>query len=273
MIVSHKHKFIFIKTMKTAGTSIEAFLASYCEGSDIVTFLGIDDEFVRRKMGVYPMNNIRPEFTIPDEKDAPIETLQDLKEFRKAHQYLWGSSKGVRRISFGPHTPARKAMKKIGKACWNDYYTFCFDRDPWERTISHFYFSPKGKDIEFATDEQIRSYVSAKQLQGKAACNSKYYTDKKGRLLVKDLFDLANLDEVMRGICTRFGFDFERFKALPKFKGASRKDRRPYEEFLTPQTIDLIGQVNKRAIGFLGYKPRASKVGDAGAGGNIPGDP
>ena len=39
MIVSHKHKFIFIKTMKTAGTSIEAFLASYCEGRDIVTFL------------------------------------------------------------------------------------------------------------------------------------------------------------------------------------------------------------------------------------------
>ena len=37
MIVSHEHKFIFLKTIKTAGTSIEAALAQICGPDDIIT--------------------------------------------------------------------------------------------------------------------------------------------------------------------------------------------------------------------------------------------
>ena len=37
MIVSHKHKFIFLKTKKTAGTSIELALTKLCGDDDIIT--------------------------------------------------------------------------------------------------------------------------------------------------------------------------------------------------------------------------------------------
>ncbi len=37
VIVSHKHRFIFIKNGKTASTSIEVFLSRICAASDIVT--------------------------------------------------------------------------------------------------------------------------------------------------------------------------------------------------------------------------------------------
>ena len=46
MIISHKHKFIFFKTRKTAGSSIQVALGEHCGDNDIITGQyrkGVDD--------------------------------------------------------------------------------------------------------------------------------------------------------------------------------------------------------------------------------------
>ena len=44
MIVSHRHRFIFIKTRKTAGTSIEIALSAHCGPDDIMSPISKEDE-------------------------------------------------------------------------------------------------------------------------------------------------------------------------------------------------------------------------------------
>ena len=49
MIISHKHKFIFIKTFKVSGTSMEIALSRYTGKKDILTPLNLEDEIKRYK--------------------------------------------------------------------------------------------------------------------------------------------------------------------------------------------------------------------------------
>jgi hypothetical protein len=47
MIISHEHKFIFLKTKKTAGTSIELAVSQLCGPDDVITPLAMADEVLR----------------------------------------------------------------------------------------------------------------------------------------------------------------------------------------------------------------------------------
>ena len=45
MIINHSKKFIFIKTPKTGGSSVEFYLSQYCKEKDTITPLLKDEEF------------------------------------------------------------------------------------------------------------------------------------------------------------------------------------------------------------------------------------
>jgi hypothetical protein len=51
MIISHKYRTSFIKTAKTAGTSIEMALSRSCGPDDIITPLWKQDEVAKQAMG------------------------------------------------------------------------------------------------------------------------------------------------------------------------------------------------------------------------------
>ena len=55
MIASHAHRFVFVKTRKTAGTSLEIALSRHCGPDDIVTRISpADEELPRRRRGSAP---------------------------------------------------------------------------------------------------------------------------------------------------------------------------------------------------------------------------
>lgn len=57
MLASYQHRFIFLRTRKTGGTSLEIALSPLCVGRDICTPIGnLEDEFTRIRHGGSPRN-------------------------------------------------------------------------------------------------------------------------------------------------------------------------------------------------------------------------
>src|ERR1041384_7251671 len=115
MIVSHKHRFIFIKTVKTAGTSIEVFLSRHCAREDVLTPIDPPVE------GHVPRNYEGFAYPALDVLKPPFGPLSD----------LWHPFR--RRKRFYHHMPARVIQKRVSPEIWKNYFKFCVERNPWDK--------------------------------------------------------------------------------------------------------------------------------------------
>jgi hypothetical protein len=107
VIVSHQHRFIFLKTRKTAGTSIELALARVCGPDDTITSLNPVDEEERVAAGIRGPQN----FEAP-----PLD--------RRAFN----------------HMPARMARQAVGPQVWREYFKFAVERNPWDAVVSAYFW-------------------------------------------------------------------------------------------------------------------------------------
>lgn len=125
MIVNHKYKFIFLKTRKTASTSIEIALSQFCNNGDIITPLDPEDTPIRQKLGFKKAQNYHFPLRFYDKFDW-------LRTIRRA-----------RRQQFINHSNALFVQARIDKEIWESYFKFCFERNPFDKAISRYYWSTK----------------------------------------------------------------------------------------------------------------------------------
>jgi hypothetical protein len=119
VIVSHQHRFIFVKTRKTAGTSLEIALSDICGPSDIITPITPEDESARQR--------------------GPQNTTWPLRGMSAKLLYLWVRKR--RRPRFYNHMPAKLIRDAVGHKVWNSYLTFTVERNPWDRAVSLYFWS------------------------------------------------------------------------------------------------------------------------------------
>ncbi len=207
MIVSHKYQYIFLKTNKTAGTSIEIALSKYCGPDDIITSLPEEDEAVRRSLG-YPgaQNHFAP--------------LADYG-FRDYRRLLYGK----RKHRYYNHMPATEIREFVGQDVWNRYYKFCVERNPWDRVISYFYWQIK-MDPACGLDAFLASDVPNKL---KRRGIDLYSID--NQVAVDRVCLYENLAEDLAQIGQQLGLPGP--LELPRTKQNRRKDKRHYREILT----------------------------------------
>lgn len=116
MIVSFKHNFVFVKTRKTGGTSMEIALCSHAGPDDIVTPLAARDEQVRHAH--FPDSLPRNYSDNPEAEEAFRAAVRrhDRAELIKMKK------DDLKKIRFHNHTSAQVARSRLGDTFWNDAF-------------------------------------------------------------------------------------------------------------------------------------------------------
>lgn len=213
MIISHKYKFIFIKTRKTAGTSIQAYLSSFLGKKDIITPVLWDEATID-----YCSKNYKGSFNpFPDFKHALNNYNRKLEKSKQLGDIL---VRIVKRERFYSHIPAWVVKSRISKDIWENYFTFCFERNPWDKTLSHYHWLNKNEEISF-DDYMKKKYF---------CYNYQLYMDiNNEKVIVDHVGKYENLSDELVQIFDHLGIPFGG-SLNKRAKGNFRKDSRNYRE-------------------------------------------
>ncbi len=223
MLVSHRHRFIYLKTIKTAGTAVEFYFEPFCvpDGADhrprakteaIVTPAGI----VGRRG-----------------PDATVAT--------------WYS-----------HMPATLLRERLGEPCWSSYLKFCVVRDPFEKAISTFWYRlpPEQRDaLAEAPFEQVRATFLAWLGPQKTVTRDRRICAIDGSLAVDRLLRHESLLPDLEALCAELGLPWEAAR-LQSVKAGFRRRPEPAGAYYDTTSVERLAASHAWEIATFNYAPR-----------------
>jgi len=229
MIFSRQYNFIFLKTSKTAGTSIEIALSRHCGPGDIVTPVTARDEKLRRPAGGRgPMG-----YAAPLTEHGMADWMRLLTRWR------------VRR-RFYNHMPATEVRALLSAEVWERAFRFCVVRNPWDRVVSYYFHKfkrePRPLVDDFLTDEVLGKL----RREGPGI----YCID--GRVAVDQLCRYEELGAELQRVWQRLGLPGT--PELPRAKGGHRDAKLHYSQVLSAQARERIAEAFADEIAWLGYQ-------------------
>jgi hypothetical protein len=230
MIVSHAHRFIFLKTKKTAGTAIEAALSELCGPSDVITPYRAESEQDRK--GRSPQN-YRIEHELKPKRKLWRKLL--LRPERYYHPT----------VGYYEHMPAARVRAYVGEEIWRSYYKFAFDRNPWDRQVSWYFYKTKSKrarpSFESFMRSRARAYVDNYEL---------YTTD--GGLAVDRVYRYETLEDDLNAVLQELGLG--RKLEVPRSNITRDRDPGDYRRLYSDQTREIVAEWYAPEIKLLGYR-------------------
>lgn len=177
MLVSHKYKFIFVKTTKTAGTSIEADLEKIAGDDAIVTPI------------IPPLPGHKP---------------------RNYQRKVLGIPIGAK---YRNHMRAEAMRPLLGEDVFNSYCKFCVEREPVDKCISHYSMLRNSPDHNNKTGGLTwDAYVE----QGFFPVDTPIYTSDDGSLLVDRILKYETLGQDIQALGEELGFKLQGLKSKAK---------------------------------------------------------
>jgi hypothetical protein len=216
MLVSHLKRFIYTKTVKTAGTSIEVFFERHCMNP-----------------GEWEFSHGRSEYS----SNAGIVGCRT------------GSLLSIQSVMWWNHMPAAAIKALLGQELWNSYFKFCAVRDPFDKLVSAFhYFMPDAEKITKPSNlkQEFEKWLLTSELP---LDRNKYTID--GEFCMDAIIRYEHLAEDMRRVCERLAVDFD-MAELPTLKRGGRP-KRALTDYYTKTSAETVKRLFQFELEHFGY--------------------
>jgi len=213
VLVSHKYKFIYTKTVKTAGTSVESYFEKFC------------------------MDELRWK-----ESQA--------REFYESEHGIIGYRGGnADNKKWFHHMPAKTIKEYLGSEIWDSYFKFSVIRNPFDKMVSYFYFINK-QFIQADKNTKIASFREWLKNEKYVLDRDKYVIDK--QLCIDYFIRFEDLQKGVSEVCKILNIPYEP-KNLPKFKYGNRINDFPLSEYYDDFSRKHVADVYKHELETFGY--------------------
>lgn len=232
MIISHAHRFIFLKTQKCAGTSVEMALSMICGPDDVVSSWGAVDAEQQHQVGCEPRN-----IEIPLAYRPYTWQLRQLMRLRTAHR-------GVR---YHGHMSASKIRQSMDARLFDAYRKVTIVRNPWDREVSLYFWHYRDNENR----PPFERYVRLPRYRPERKTFDLYSID--GRIVADTILRYENLQDDYSNFVKSLGVDVP--PELPRAKGKFRpQSKRNYRDLYSTTTRDVVARRYAREIEAFGYQ-------------------
>jgi hypothetical protein len=239
MIISYKHNFVFIKTRKTAGSSLEIALSTHAGEDDVVTPLGYAEEIERYRE--HP--DIIPRNFYSDKKIEQIfvDALRrgDRRTMKEVLRREMKNSDGT---YVNRHDSAAAALKVTGEPFWKKAYKFSVERHPYEKAVSLAWYQRKKRPFDDALRDVLR---------GRLYRNFTLYTID-GKLAVDFIVRYERLEEDILALEQAIGLPI--LARMARSNTKQRKDSRSAREILTDEQRAIIQETCRDEFEMFDYE-------------------
>ena len=231
MIISHKHKFIFIKTAKTGGSTIENILEEHLGDKDVLSGSGYHDVNNEKIRYTHKQNFIR--FDYPS--------------------VLGGYS----------HVPASFLYKKYFKGKRpKDYFVFTIERNSYDKAISHWWwhqhtkrFYKRQRPTGVTLRQHLTNLLDSHHAHNHLSCWWRYTEPPSfENFNVDKIYQYHEWTNMWKDLAIRFdlNIDMEKTKTV-RFKD-SKKPFEHYSHAYIGNEQELVDQLCEQEIKYFDYK-------------------
>jgi hypothetical protein len=227
MLLSHRHKFIYLKTMKTAGTSVEIFFQPECT----------------------------PEPMSPQVSEVTEELVSEAGIVGARKTDTTGS------VWFN-HMPAAKVREMVGPCIWQSYFKFCVVRNPFDRLVS-WWWHQMNEDQRLAmyqsTETAVYSAFNSWVLRttDMAMDRDKYIVD--GKVCVDRFLKYESLAIDIQNLCRELGLS-KSIAHLGRYKSGARASAMPFEKYYDPPAAAKVASWFQWELDYFGYQLEPSRL-------------